>query len=114
MFDIADQFPIGTKVKLRPDLGDYLQIRSDYLTDILEIKATVGTVTYITSDRRYYEVDFGQRSRLRLYVWLPEHLVLATTTNKPTLHHNCPKCGDEGEWRMCALVCRHGHGIFAG
>lgn len=26
----------------------------------------------------------------------------------------CPRCGDLGEWRSLALVCRHGHGIFAG
>lgn len=26
----------------------------------------------------------------------------------------CPKCGDKGEWRMMALVCRQGHGRFAG
>ena len=26
----------------------------------------------------------------------------------------CPKCGDDGEWRSLALVCRNGHGVFAG
>lgn len=30
------------------------------------------------------------------------------------LHDACPKCGDAGEWRACALVCRKGHGVFAG
>lgn len=33
---------------------------------------------------------------------------------KRVLHDNCPKCGDAGEWRSMALVCRAGHGIFAG
>lgn len=33
---------------------------------------------------------------------------------KKVLHDNCPKCGDRGEWRMMALVCTKGHGVFAG
>ena len=27
---------------------------------------------------------------------------------------SCPKCQDQGEWRSMALVCRNGHGVFAG
>ena len=26
----------------------------------------------------------------------------------------CPRCGDAGEWRAMALVCRNGHGTFVG
>lgn len=36
------------------------------------------------------------------------------TPPKKILHDACPKCGDAGEWRSLALVCRAGHGIFAG
>lgn len=30
------------------------------------------------------------------------------------LNDDCPVCHDRGEWRGLALVCRQGHGIFAG
>lgn len=33
---------------------------------------------------------------------------------KSIANHNCPKCNDQGEWRSMALVCRNGHGVFAG
>lgn len=35
------------------------------------------------------------------------------STDKPD-NSNCPRCGDRGEWRALALVCRNGHGVFAG
>jgi len=35
-------------------------------------------------------------------------------TPKKVLHDSCPTCSDRGEWRMMALVCRNGHGKFAG
>lgn len=43
-----------------------------------------------------------------------------TPTTKPAakpkkaIPEVCPKCGDAGEWRMLALVCRRGHGVFQG
>jgi hypothetical protein len=33
---------------------------------------------------------------------------------KKVIPEVCPACGDAGEWRMLALVCRKGHGKFQG
>jgi hypothetical protein len=33
---------------------------------------------------------------------------------KKVIPEVCPTCGDVGEWRMLALVCRKGHGKFQG
>ena len=44
-----------------------------------------------------------------------EHLEFARGRALPKrMNDNCPVCGDEGEWKGLGLVCRKGHGVFAG
>lgn len=45
--------------------------------------------------------------------WARETVVKAAK-HTPPKKDACPKCGDEGEWRAMALVCRQGHGPILG
>lgn len=58
------------------------------------------------------------------YIWFNEcppmwgaakYLTLIDKPSKPSSFNDCcPKCNDRGEWRSLAIVCRNGHGVFAG
>lgn len=45
---------------------------------------------------------------------IPMQIDFGPATKRKPRTDVCPKCGDEGEWRAMALVCRHGHGVFMG
>lgn len=57
--------------------------------------------------RRSYTVEYYGDSPI-LFEILDEDAAAAHAEG------TCPRCGDVGEWRTLALVCRNGHGVFAG
>jgi predicted RNA-binding Zn-ribbon protein involved in translation (DUF1610 family) len=108
------------KVRLRPDLVDHMvsigipvsAIQKDIIDANIKLVGVVTGFQLSAHDgQELVQVEFpGHPRPFQLFA---SYLVQVETPKK-VFHHNCPKCGDEGEWRMCALVCRRGHGIFAG
>ena len=89
-----------------------------WLTDIMKAAFKSGWKVVNWSDGRAAPrsyPDWGTDSSKR-WIKIPIH----QTRDFPTISAQwkadglCPKCGDRGEWRSLALVCKNGHGVFAG
>lgn len=86
--------------------------------------------TLVSDDGNCVHVEIALSNRSCWSCWsthVPVHQLVWTLLDDDLPHENyakvklkkvipevCPACGDVGEWRMMALVCRRGHGVFQG
>lgn len=80
--------------------------------------ATIVTV-HLATGHTYRYVNPGKiRRAITAQPMVPDSSVAVPVAPRAAparaLYDRCPKCGDPGEWRSMALVCRKGHGVFAG
>lgn len=101
------------------------QIREKNVDDFPDVEVVAGDGTTRRGRlralyRAFYAVDdwclsISVSPGLNEYMTLKHGSKVVTVLPRQKIFHDrCPKCGDEGEWRALALVCRNGHGVFAG
>lgn len=122
---IVQPFAIGDKVRLRPDMMEWMAAQGKPLRNpanepFIRQAALVDGKIVNTMVNGYegglrYQVDFGHLMTPDGVVFKKEHLVMAPKgPAKKMIPEVCPKCGDAGHWVMCGLTCRQGHGVFQG
>jgi hypothetical protein len=119
VWDFLEPFPkIAADVSGVVVRGDLTRIRA-----VCDPDATVFTAYILCGPGKQKVFNFRAEDNIFAILdpladdegaWLPWQKPEPPKPVKQPIPEVCPRCGDAGEWRMMALVCRRGHGVFQG